>query len=275
MSPSAHALFAGEGRIERLSPANRGFAYGDGLFETMRVYQGTLPLWPQHLARLRVGAQRLGVTLPDAAFMQAQIAAMLEGVGAAVLKLLVTRGDGGRGYAPAADATPVWALSLHPLPVVQTDLRLHHCEITLAHQPTLAGIKHCNRLEHVLARAEVVRAGMDEGVLCDSDGRLISATAANVLVRRAGRWFTPPVERCGVAGVLRGWLLAQGLLEVADLSFEDVKNADALALCNAVRGILSVSSFEARRWHAHRETAELSMPLMHAYPMFVPSEVSP
>lgn len=263
------ASYLGRERVGGVTAANRGLAYGDGLFETMRVHRGALPLWPRHLARLRDGAQRLGIGLPDMAFIEARMAEMIGGVDACVLKLLLTRGDGGRGYAPPADAQPVWQLSLHPLPAMPTaGLRLHACELRLAIQPALAGIKHCNRLEQVLARIEVARASCDEGVLQDSEGRVVCATAANLLAHRNGRWLTPPVARCGVAGVLRGWLLAQGLVEEAELTAGEVEDADALALCNAVRGILPVSLLGARNWAAHPALTELQARLAMAYPMF-------
>lgn len=261
-------IFAGEREIARIEPGNRGLAYGDGVFETMRVHHRKLPLWPRHLARLREGASRLGIALAEVAFVEARIAELADGVEAGVLKLLLTRGDGGRGYAPPADAAPVWLLSLHALPPVQGSLRLHVCETRLALQPLLAGIKHCNRLEQVLARAECERAGRDEGLVLDAEGNVVSATAANLLVLREGRWSTPPMDRCGVAGVLRGWLLEQGLAEVATVSMDDVESADAVALCNAVRGILPVSSLGARAWPPHPATHDLQARLAMAYPMF-------
>jgi 4-amino-4-deoxychorismate lyase len=273
------AAYMGRERVDGISAANRGLHYGDGLFETLRVQQGRVPLWPQHLARLRAGAQRLDIALPDVAFIESQINTHIAGCDAGVLKLLLTRGDGGRGYAPPDAALPVWQLGLHPLPErVRNGLRLHLCDTRLAIQPALAGIKHCNRLEHVLARREVVLAGGDEGLMQDSDGRVVSATAANLLVLRDGRWFTPPVQRCGVAGVLRGWLLAQGLVALAELALGDVESADALALCNAVRGILPVSLLEAslleaRHWAPHPAITQLQGHLAMAYPMFEVSEV--
>lgn len=197
----AHAVFAGLVRMDGVSLANRGLQYGDGLFETLRVHRGEVPLWPRHLARLREGAARLGIAVPEEAFVEARIAELVAGVDAGVLKLLLTRGDGGRGYAPPAEAAPVWTLARHPLPAPQGALRLHLCETRLAVQPALAGIKHCNRLEQVLARAEAERAGGDEGLVRDTDGVPVCATSANVLVLRDGRWWTPPVARCGVAGV--------------------------------------------------------------------------
>lgn len=269
LSPTASASFVGLVRVDSVSLANRGLNYGDGLFETVRVHAGELPLWPRHLARLRGGAQRLGIALPDPAFLEARIAEIIGGIDAGVLKLLLTRGDGGRGYAPPVDAQPVWTLALHPLPPpLPTALRLHPCETRLAIQPALAGIKHCNRLEQVLARAEVECAGGDEGLMRDTDGRPVCATSANLLVHREGRWLTPPVERCGVAGVLRGWLLEQGLVEVAGPAWDDIENAGALALCNAVRGILPVSTLGDRTWAAHPAITDLQARLAMAYPMF-------
>ena len=262
-------IFSGECEVAGIDPANRGLAYGDGLFETMRVHHGALPLWPRHLARLREGAQRLGIVLPSLDVVEARIAEVIADCDGGVLKLLLTRGEGGRGYAPPVDALPTWMLSLHPSPASPTAaLRVLWCETRLALQPALAGIKHCNRLEQVLARAEAEAAGCDEGLLRDSAGNAISATSANLLVLRDGRWLTPPVYACGVAGVLRGWLLEQGLADVAQLAPAQVESADALALCNAVRGILPVASLGARAWAPHPALAELQGELAMAYPMY-------
>ena len=116
--------------------------------------------------------------------------------------------------------------------------------------------------------AEVERAGCDEGLMRDMAGAPICATAANLLVLRDGRWSTPRVDACGVAGVLRGWLLDQGLAEFAEHSPAEVESADALALCNAVRGILPVVSLGARAWTLHPALVELQERLAMAYPMF-------
>lgn len=275
LNTGASALFRGLARVDGVSAANRGLQYGDGVFETLRVHRGTLPLWPRHLARLREGAARLGIAVPEPVFVEARIAEQVAGVEAGVLKLLLTRGDGGRGYAPPADAVPVWMLTRHPLPAPQGTVRLHLCETRLAIQPALAGIKHCNRLEQVLARAEAERAGCDDALMRDPDGNAISATSANLLVLRDGRWWTPPVARCGVAGVLRGWLLDAGLIAEAVLSLEDVLSAEGLALCNAVRGILPVSSLGAWSWAVPVALTELQARLAMAYPMFTSSETTP
>lgn len=273
-SASAEArCFEGATRVDALAPGNRGLAYGDGLFETMRAHRGALPWWDAHWERLARGGSRLGIALPDEAFVRAQADALFADHGDGVLKLLVVRGGTARGYAPAADAPPTWQVSRHPLPEATpvTGLRLHWCDTRLAVQPALAGLKHCNRLEQVLARAEAAAAGCDEGLVRDTDGHVVSATSANLFVQRGARWSTPAVDRCGVAGTCRARLLAALGADEVRLSVGDVEAADAIVLCNAVRGILPVASLGSRRWPpADAVLADARRVLARSHPGFAP-----
>jgi 4-amino-4-deoxychorismate lyase len=150
-------------------------------------------------------------------------------------------------------------------------LRLYWCDTRLALQPALAGIKHCNRLEQVLARAEAGAAGCDEGLVRDADGDVAGATSANLFVLRDGRWCTPPVVRCGVAGTCRARLLAALDAVELRLSVADVEDANAVFLCNAVRGILPVASLGSRRWPSAAEAvASARNALAHSHPGFAP-----
>lgn len=247
-------LFRGQAALAALDAGDRGLAYGDGLFETMRVANGRLPWWPAHRARLQRGAAALGIALPDSAWLDGELARFAATAGAdAVLKLVLTRGTGGRGYAPPTDAEPTLALSLHPAPSsVDEPLVMRWCALRMAIQPALAGLKHLNRLEQVLARAEWRDPGIHEGLLLDARGRVACATAANVFALVDGRWLTPRVDECGVAGVARAWVLANapGAAE-ADLVPADLEAAEAVFLCNAVRGILPVGRLGERRWPPH------------------------
>jgi 4-amino-4-deoxychorismate lyase len=265
-------LFAGTRRVPAIAPGDRALAYGDGLFETLRVHAGTLPWWPLHWARLARGGARLGIDLPEPAQVQAEAAGLFADGGDGVLKLLVARGGVARGYAPAPGAEPRWMLARHPLPPAdsQRGIRARWCDIRLAVQPVLAGIKHCNRLEQVLARAECVAAGTDEGLLCDSDGDVVSATSANLFVLRDGTWLTPPVDRCGVAGTCRAQLLGPLQAREARLDRAAVENADAVVLCNAVRGILPLASLGARTWEPHHAVAGARRALARLHPGFAP-----
>ena len=263
-------LFEGARRVDAIAPDDRALAYGDGLFETLRVHAGTLPWWDAHWARLARGAARLGIALPDPGQVRAEAAALFDDGGSGVLKLLVSRGGGARGYAPSKHATPRWMLARHPLPAAGGPLRAAWCETRLALQPALAGLKHCNRLEQVLARAESDAAGADEGLVQDAEGNVVSATAANLFVLRDGDWLTPPVDRCGVAGICRASLLGPLRAREQRLSRADVETADAVLLCNAVRGILPLASLGAREWAPHPALAQARRALAATHPGFAP-----
>lgn len=264
-------VFLGARRVDALSPYDRGHAYGDGLFETLRAHRGELPWWDAHWARLARGAQRLRLPLPDPAQVRSQAAQLLEGLDA-VLKLILTRGEGGRGYAPSAQAEPVWTISRHPLPPAPRagGLNLRWCDLRLSEQPALAGLKHCNRLEQVLARAEWDDPAIDEGLLRDASDEVVCATAANVFVLQAGVWLTPLVDRSGVAGVCRQTVMELAEVRVQRLNADDVLRADAVFLCNAVRGILPVARLGERHWAPHPAVAGLRHRLGATHPAFVP-----
>jgi len=269
-------IFIGQARAEAVPADDRGLAYGDGLFETMRAHAAAIHWWDRHWARLVQGAARLRLPLPPESLVRAEVARLLHDSGGdAVVRLLVTRGPG-RGYGPSADASPTWVLSLHPPPEVpQRGLRLRWCATRLALQPALAGLKHCNRLEQVLARAEWDAADpdVDEGLVRSTEGDAVCATAANLFVLDAAGWSTPPVDRCGVAGVCRGWILADTGARERRLAVADVESAQALVLCNAVRGILPVARLGARSWPPHPQVAALQRLLASAHPAFAVPEV--
>jgi 4-amino-4-deoxychorismate lyase len=261
--------FCGDRRVEGLALDDRGAAYGDGLFETMRAYAGGVQWWVSHWTRLVRGAARLQLPLPDEACVRTQAERLLDKRGG-VLKLLVTRGSGGRGYAPPREAVPVWALSFHLLPPAPPSegLALRWCDMRLSVQPALAGIKHCNRLEHVLARTEWDDPTIHEGLLCSTEGDVICATAANLFVLRDGRWITPAVDRCGVAGVARGWAMERLAAVETRLGVDDVETADAVFVCNAVRGILPVARLGVRSLPPHPQVQALRQRLAAEHPAF-------
>ncbi|BAV98757.1 aminodeoxychorismate lyase [Lysobacter enzymogenes] len=266
-------FFQGAQRVPALPAFDRGQAYGDALFETLRAHRGELPWWDAHWARLSGGAGRLGLALPDPRRVRSEAADLLAGADG-VLKLILSRGAGGRGYAPPAQAEPVWTLSRHPLPPPARagGLRLRWCALRLGEQPALAGLKHCNRLEQVLARAEWDDPDIDEGLLRNAAGEPVCATAANLFVLHAQQWTTPPVDRCGVAGICRQRLIELSGARVAALTADELQRADAIFLCNAVRGILPVARLGERQWAPHPAVAGLRRRLGDAHPAFVPGD---
>jgi 4-amino-4-deoxychorismate lyase len=262
-------VFRGDDPLDAVPPDSRGQAYGDGLFETMRVDRGAVHWWDAHWSRLARGAHRLDLRLPDPKRVRQAFATLFDDAGDGVCKLLLSRGGAGRGYAPEPGAAPLWIAARHALPVpVRRGLVVHWATVSVAIQPMLAGLKHCNRLEQVLARAECARVGSDEALMCDGDGHVAGATSANVFVRHDGRWRTPRVDRCGVAGVCREHLLS--LLDASEepLSPAVVEQADAVFLCNAVRGILPVARLGARTWRDLSASQAVAQRLARVHPSF-------
>ena len=270
MSALATWLVRGQAAIASLDPDDRGLAYGDGLFETMRVRDGRVPWLDAHLARLARDAARLRIDVPPDAWLRERLADCADAAPAdAVLKLVLTRGTGGRGYAPPREPQATLLIALHPPPPPLPDaLSLRWCCTRAAVQPALAGIKHLNRLENVIARAESSLPGIDEGLMLDTADELVGATAANVFIRSFGAWITPPVVRCGVAGVARGWVIANAGARDSVHTRTMVEEADAVFLCNAVRGILPVGSLGDRRWALHPALDALRRRLHRAEPAF-------
>ncbi|PYC24624.1 aminodeoxychorismate lyase [Aquipseudomonas alcaligenes] len=246
--------------------SDRGLAYGDGLFETIAVRRGRAVLLPRHLARLAEGLRRLAIDL-DLVALEAELRAFFAELGEGVAKLLVTRGDGLRGYAPPQPARPRRILLGSPLPSypaanAEQGVRLFSCRTRLAEQPLLAGLKHLNRLEQVLARGEWQDAAFAEGLMRDTSGRVIEGVFSNLFLVRDGVLLTAELSRCGVAGVMRAEVLEQAArlgipCEIRDIGFDELLAADELFLCNSLYGIWPVRELAASVWPAGPLTRKL------------------
>lgn len=236
---------------------DRGLAYGDGLFETLAVKAGQPLLLDLHMQRLAQGCSRLAI-VADHSLIRSELLAYAQAMGEGVLKLIVTRGDSQRGYSASPEALPRRILQASP-PAAYPDanalegIQLFDCATRLAVQPLLAGLKHLNRLEQVLARAEWQDPAYAEGLMRDTSGRVIEGVFSNLFLVRNGSLYTADLQRCGVAGVMRAALLVeaerQGIAcHVTDISFEQLRQADELFLCNSVYGIWPVRAFAELSW---------------------------
>ena len=251
---------------EQLSVRDRGLAYGDGLFETIAVRGGRIPLLARHLTRLADGCRRLSIPL-DVALVETELQAFAIQLGEGVAKLIMTRGEGQRGYAPPQPCQPLRILQAAPLPQYPAEhaergVRLFPCATRLAEQPLLAGLKHLNRLEQVLARAEWQGNDCSEGLMCDSSGRVIEGVYSNLFLVRDGGLFTAELSRCGVAGVMRAEILLQAQLlgvpvTVGDIRYDELLAADEVFVCNSLYGIWPVRALQAQHWPVGALTRKL------------------
>lgn len=249
---------------DSVSVYDRGLAFGDGLFETLRYQQGRMPLLPYHLDRLRLGCTRLRIPLDEEALGGALTALVGQlrqaGEPRALVKLMVTRGPGGRGYTPPprAEVRPTLILQWRPLaetdPQAVAGVTLQPCHTPIFPNPLLAGLKHLNRLDYVLAAQELPEDASVQGLLLDACGKLLECLHHNLFLLVDGRLKTPRLAEAGVHGVMRRLLLEhlapQAGLEVLaeDLDVTDLAAAGEVFICNSVRGIWPVRGCLAHSW---------------------------
>jgi 4-amino-4-deoxychorismate lyase len=222
---------------------------------------------------LQAGCERLGIPLMDTVQLAREANELLAGAGRGVLKLVVTRGSGGRGYRAPAKVTPRRILQLHPWPdfppaAAEAGVAVRLCTIRLCHNPLLAGIKHLNRLEQVLARREWDDPQIGEGLLLDVDGRLVEGTMSNLFLVREESLLTPDLGRCGVAGIMRTIILEQAerqslTADIRVLDMDDLQTADEVFLCNSLIGIWPVISIDGRPYRKGAITIHMQQ-LLHA-----------
>jgi 4-amino-4-deoxychorismate lyase len=256
------------GRAERcIDIEDRGLQYGDGLFETMALREGTLRFRDAHVERLTRGCERMQITPIPAAILEAELAQLTAGTDDGIVKLVVTRGGGARGYRPDRSAAPTRVLFLHPNRAWPTahyinGIRLRLCATRLGCNPLLAGLKHLNRLEQVMARLEPADADAEEGLMLDDGGRIIAGTMTNVFLVEDGRVVTPALDRCGVAGVMRRVVLETAAAGGVETAIEGVSRARLAAagevfVTNALIGLWPVRACAGRELGANPVTRAL------------------
>jgi 4-amino-4-deoxychorismate lyase len=259
-----------------IAALDRGLHYGDGLFETIACVGGVPRLIGLHLKRLAGGCERLKLTA-DLAALEREVYELARPTARSILKVLVTRGPAlarGYGTSGAEKATRItlrYAWSEDPA-LAREGVRVRMAKVCLGENPALAGLKHLNRLEQVLARAEWGDPEIAEALMLSSGGALISGTMSNVFLVHGGGLRTPRLDRCGVAGVMREAVLqaasAAGIAaEECVLNAEDLARAEEIFLTNALIGIRPVRELAGRTLPAGTLTPrlqELLAPLLAA-----------
>lgn len=266
----------------QISVSDRGLSYGHGVFETMRLSDGSIPLWELHHARLSAGAVALSIPLDNGLLQDylEQLKTVCPDNG--IIKIIVTAGSGNRGYR-AANTTPSYLLQWFPLPDYfnshrQQGISLKLCQHRLSSSPQLAGIKHLNRLDQVIARSEWSDE-YDEGLMLDQQGNVIEAVSGNLFFYRDGSWSTPKLDQCGVAGVMRQYIMEDLFCNIAQLSpseiiettcsLDSLLGAEEVFICNSVIGIWPVLAVEDQSsWSLGQQTLALQAALYKSLPAY-------
>ena len=247
---------------------DRGLQFGDGVFATIAVVAARALCLSIHITRLQQACARLGISSPATEVLYREAEEMVSTQQQAVLKIIITRGSTAGGYAcPATTASNrfLYCLPWRPFPgeYFHDGICLHLCRFRYGHQPALAGIKHLNRLEQVLARQEWSGTDYAEGMVMDSDGYVVEGTMSNVFLREGDRWFTPELHSCGVAGMVRSCILQRQqelgiqVLEQA-IPLSRLLQADEVFVCNSLIGVWAVRKLADQCWREHQQSQKIA-----------------
>ena len=250
-----------------ISIHDRGLQFGDGVFETIAVQSGEMLCSDAHFARLEAGCRHLSITCPERSLLEREARQLCRSPASAVLKIVVTRGAGGRGYGLPEETTPNRILTIHERPVYpaayyREGIPSYICAYRLSHQPELAGIKHLNRLEQVLLRSEVTATPCPEGVALDPDGNVIEGSMSNLFMVKNGALITPDLSRCGIEGVIRNSIIdyneSAGITTATrEIKPEELYEADEVFYCNSVIGVWPVRNIGDKVFKSIDTTLEI------------------
>jgi 4-amino-4-deoxychorismate lyase len=243
---------------DSIAVTDRGLAYGDGIFRTLLSKRGVPRWWSRHYRKLERDCVSLDLPCPPEALLAEEIARVADRSTDEVVKIIVTRGSGARGYAPPRPASPTRvvmsaAVPAYPEEFSRDGVRVHWCRTRVTSQPRLAGVKHLNRLDNVLARTEWNDPATPEGLMLDADDRVVGGTMTNLFIAENDRLITPPLSACGVAGVTRERIIEAAQRRGLDCREEPITQARLLdaqevLLVNSVIGAWPVRECAGRGW---------------------------
>lgn len=241
-----------------ISPLDRGLAYGDGVFRTLLIRDGMPECWPQHYQKLVADCAMIKIVCPSAELLMSDLQQLFLPDETAIAKIIITRGEGERGYAPPAVTNPTRVviksmLKTYPASYLSDGVNLHVCKTPIATMPLLAGVKHLNRLENVLARMEWTDPNIVDGIMLDDQNHVIECTSANIFICFSDTLITPKLDKCGIAGVTRQRVIDLAHLLGLTVSIEHISlpkllSADEVLITNSIYGVLQAKSILQTTW---------------------------
>ena len=251
-----------------ISWQERALHYGDGLFETLLKQQGEIALWQQHLERLHRGCLRLSIEAPDSGWLREEVFNKSRQYDSCIVKIIVSRGQGGRGLnLPNRPQPSVFVLCYPWHPPSQMEIKVSVCDTRLPINPNLAGIKHLNRLDYVLAALELQsRPDLSEGILCDYEGFLVEGIISNLFFVIDGQLMTPSLQLAGVDGIMRNQIIRHCenmnlKIRIDRFPLESIYQASEIFMSNSVRGICPVTAVDNQEFVTGPLTQKLARTL--------------
>lgn len=243
---------------DTLDAGDRGLAYGDGVFRTLAIRGGRPLSWTRHYHKLARDCDAVSIHCPAEEVLRDELGRIAVHAPHCAAKIIVTRGVGQRGYVPPSEVQPTRiamssTLPQYPAELAQSGVKVHLCALRLGYQPALAGVKHLNRLENVLARSEWNDPNIAEGLLFDGEGNIVGGTMTNLFIVERDALVTPDLSRCGVAGVTRERIIEAAAshritCRVEHIGLGRVLQAQEVLLVNSLIGAWQVRELGDKRW---------------------------
>jgi len=253
--------------FDQIEVFDRALHYGDGVFETIAIQDGKVLCFDEHLNRLEKGCKKIKIPVQDKKIIKNEILSLTENTDRAVVKIIITRGQGGRGYKIPDNIESTRIISLFPWPDYSSELSIFGiktklCNYRYSNNPVLAGIKHLNRLEQILARAEWGDKKIIEGIVMNSDNYIIEGTMSNIFCILEKTLYTPDLSLCGIEGIVREKIinLADKLkfkIEIKKITLDFLLNAEEIFMCNSLIGIWPINSIDEKLFLEHKETQKI------------------
>lgn len=274
MTDTANTILVNGKRSDEITVFDRGLQFGDGVFETIRIHRGRPVWWDAHMNRLTDGCRRLEFEkLPDTDNLLQEVIDNAARFDTGTLKIIITRGNSNSGYRIPDDISDniimIFSEGGRHEEIPETGIMLGLCRHYIPSPSLLAGIKHLNRLEQVMARKECTEQGWDEGVMLDSEERVIEGTMSNIFAWYGDKLITPMITQAGVKGICRDVIMEQSMhavggIEECEISVSELLQSDGIFVCNSLIGIWPVRHFLDREFDSNRNTFMLQQMIEEA-----------
>lgn len=239
--------------INNIPLNDRGLAFGDGVFSTAKIINGSVAHLDKHMQRLQTACQRIAIIKINWQQLEGELIKLAKGYQRACLKVIISAGESQRGYSRVGGQGANIIITVSNFPShydawEQKGISVGISSIKLGLNPLLAGLKHLNRLEQVLIRAELDALPFDDVLVTDINGDIIETNCANVFWLADGQWHTPKLDNAGVNGIIRDRILVQNpaIIE-SNYPMESLDNVEAMFISNSLHGIIGVHTFDGRK----------------------------
>ena len=263
-------MFQINGKLtNKISVEDRAVQYGDGVFETIAVKENLLEFWKEHYQRLSKGCKVLKIKCPPEVFLKKEISKFLKKIKKKkfILKIIISRGIGGRGYNPPKKAKSTRILGAYNWPNYpeknfKKGIKIDICKTKLAMQPHLSEIKHLNRLEQIIARSEWQSKNISESIMLDFNENVIEGTMSNIFGVKKNVFYTPDIKFSGIKGIMRNKILKllktkKEKYKVKKITLKELLNFEEIFICNSIFGIWSVTQILKKKFPFGKKTKEL------------------